>query len=115
MDGELKVLAAEIETAETAAAETEGRIRAALRDAGLPQPWGLGSVDAVLGTVGAALPGWSVALDGEARAGHGHWSATLRRSRARDNDEALGVGHASHPAAAILAALFRALAAGARP
>lgn len=114
-DRDLMALGEEIEAVEAVAGETEARARAALRAAGLPQPSGFGSVDAMLGVVDAALPGWEISLVGEASAGHGHWRCNLRRSsRTTDGDMALGTARARHPATALAAALFRALASVAR-
>jgi hypothetical protein len=111
-DADLKALGEEIEAAEAVAGDLEDRARAALRAASLPQPSGFGSVDAVLGVIDTALPGWEIALDGEASAGHGHWRCSLRRSsRTTDGDMALGAACARHPATALAAALFKALAA----
>lgn len=114
-DRDLMALAEAIEAAEAVGGDLEARARAALRAAGLPQPAGFGSVDAMLGVVDAALPGWEIALDGEASAGHGRWRCSLRRSsRTTDGDMALGAARTRHPATALAAALFRALAAAPR-
>lgn len=110
-DRDLMVLGEAIEAAGAVAGEIEVRARAALRALGLPQPSGFGSVDAMLGVIEAGLPGWEVSLVGEASAGHGHWRCNLRRSsRTTDDDMALGTARARHPATALAAAFFRALA-----
>ncbi len=115
VDAGLKALGEEVEAAADVRGALADRVAQTLRHAGHAAPDGFASVDAVLRTVTAVLPGWAVTMDGQASTGHGHWTCTVRRSRARDNDEAVGVGHGDHPAPALLGALLKALAAGARP
>lgn len=108
-DAKLKALGERIEAAEALDPPLESAARAALADAGIAAPRGLGGFDTMLGLVEAALDGWAVSLDGTAAAAHGHWTCTLRRSRERDNDEVVGVGHGRRPAQAMLAALIEVL------
>ena len=115
VDAGLKALGEEVEAAAEIGGELAARVARALDAAGHCAPQGFGGVDAVLAAVAAALPGWAVSMDGQASTEHGHWTCTLRRSRARDNDEAVGVGRGNRAGPALLGALLKALAAGARP
>ena len=115
VDAGLKALGEEVEAAAEVGDALAARVTQALEAAGHRAPQGFGGVDAVLAAVWAALPGWTVSMDGRASLEHGDWTCTIRRSRARDNDEAVGVGRGNHAGPALLGALLKALAAGARP
>lgn len=115
VDPGLKALGAEVEVAPGLDEPLAARVAQALAAAGHCVPRGFGSVDAVLAGVAAALPGWAVSMDGRASVDHGDWTCTIRRSRLCDNDDAVGVGRGNHAGPALLGALLKALAAGARP
>ena len=74
----------------------------------------LGSTDAALRLVDAALTGWDIMLQGVAREPDGHWICTLRRMRSSDDDEVLGVGRAPALPHAICGALLHVAAQHAR-
>lgn len=108
-DPGLRALGEEIEAAAEVSGGLAARATAVLEAAGHSAAEGFGSVDGVLAIVERALPGWSISIEGRASAAHGHWTCSLRRSRARDNDEVLGVGKSQHLAPALLAALIEVL------
>ncbi len=114
-DQGLAALARDIEEADEVPAALADRTRALLAPRGVALPDGPVGAEAALGLAAAALPGWEISLDGRASLEHGDWTCTLRRNQARDSDEVIGIGHGARPAPALLAALLRALAAGARP
>ena len=59
-----------------------------------------------LALVGAALPGWAVTLEGEAKAA-ARWTCILRPSHAPDDEEMAGIGRAGSMSRALIAALLR--------
>lgn len=113
-DGMLTALADEVEAAGRAMPAMAERLREALGSRGLAVPDQPAEAEAALALVAAALPGWEISLDGRASRELGEWTCALRRSRARDSDEAIGIGRGQRMGPALLAALLRALAAGAR-
>ena len=70
------------------------------------------STDAVLAAVARALPGWDVTIEGTASAPDGHWTCSLRRSRALDSDRCIGIGKDPSLPRALLAALISTAAQG---
>jgi hypothetical protein len=72
----------------------------------------LGSIAAVLVLIDHALPGWAVSMTGIANDVNGHWTCTLRRSGAQDDDAFIGIGKGPKLSNALLGALLKALAQG---
>lgn len=67
----------------------------------------LGSTDAALRVVDAALPAWEISLKGVALEPDGHWHCTLRETSATDDDAVIGFGVAPSLPRALIAALLR--------
>lgn len=64
-------------------------------------------VEAVLHLIDGCLPGWTIQLTGKAAEPDGHWRCSLRKTRGRDEDEFMGLGHGPTVALALLQALLR--------
>ena len=80
-------------------------LREAVADSGdSPDAGALVSTEQALALVARALPGWHVALEGAP------WTCTLRESGARDDDELIGIGRATTPALAVVAAFLLVMA-----
>lgn len=65
------------------------------------------TTDAVISTIESALPSWSLHVQGQSAAVAGRWTATIRESGVRDDDELIGVGKAARLENALLAALIQ--------
>jgi hypothetical protein len=65
------------------------------------------SADEALYVVEELFPDWDISLKGGTSATHGHWVCTIRKSAARDDDEAIGVGKSPVLAHAIFAACLK--------
>jgi hypothetical protein len=115
---QLQELAERIEAASGPDVDLAVAALKAMRDA-LPEaasevrPGVVESADMALHLVVRMLPGWSVALEGIARE-PGHWTCTLRPSGARDDEEVIGIGRATTPPLALIAALLRVTIARAK-
>ena len=114
---ELHAAAARIEAGEVPDREMAGQIADLLASAVPGRPlWrgamagALGSTDAALALVAEALPSWSVHLSGASATVAERWTCTIRETGVRDDDELIGVGKAETPAAAVAAALLKAIA-----
>ncbi len=65
------------------------------------------STDEIIHIVDEALPDWTIRLTGRTNDADGHWTCTLRKSDALDNDRFIGIGRAPVLSHAILAAMIR--------
>lgn len=70
----------------------------------------LNSTDALLHLVDAALPNWTIKLQGVTSETDGKWVCTLRQTDTRDDDELIGIGRAPRLSHAILAAFLKVIA-----
>lgn len=73
----------------------------------LPDTPALGSTDAILLLVDAALPGWSVTIEGSANMKNGHWTCVLRNE---DADARIGIGKGPVLSHALYGGLMKVLA-----
>ena len=62
--------------------------------------------EGVLSLIDRCLPGWTIALRGQATEPDGHWTCTLRESASRDSDAVIGSGRAPAVSLALLRALL---------
>lgn len=67
------------------------------------------SVDAALSTIDAALPSWALHIQGHSAGLDDRWTATIRETGVRDDDELIGVGKSRDLACALLAALLKVI------
>lgn len=108
---ELKELASKVEAAPMTDADLRDQMITALKNV-LPAgtPTATNTVDGVLRIVDAAVPGWSIQIEGRAQEPDGHWHCQLRHSDFRDNDEFIGRGRGAVLEHALLAAVLRVYA-----
>ena len=116
MDMALAALAEEVEAAFVLEPDLAARVLAAINGVAgdlTIQREDLDSTDKVLSVIYAVKPGWSVTIRGSAAMPNGHWSCTLRKTSASDDDEYIGIGRGPTLPHSLLAALLKALSVSA--
>lgn len=112
MDMGLATLAEEVEASFVLEPDLANRSLAAINklDSDLAiERHDLDSTDRVLSVIYVLRSGWSVAIRGNATTPNGHWTCTLRKSSAMDDDEYIGIGRGPTLPHSLLAALLKAL------